>query len=156
MTLYFFRHGSAVDQAVWEGRESLRPLTPAGERDIEREARALAPYMTVDTIVASPYERAAKTASIISKVLGIAPQIDERLAPGFDHGRLMRVLADHADSRAILLVGHEPDFSRIIGSLAGGARVSLKKGGLARIEWDQASTSGTLEWLLSPKLLLDR
>ncbi len=46
----------------------------------------------------------------------------------------------------VLLVGHEPDFSRAI-QAATGARVKLKKGGLAAIE------DGTLIALLAPAAL---
>ena len=38
---------------------------------------------------------------------------------------------------AVLLVGHEPDFSRVVAELTGG-RVDLKKGGLAVVRLENA------------------
>ncbi|MGO8693265.1 MAG: phosphohistidine phosphatase SixA [Rectinemataceae bacterium] len=155
MKLYFFRHGEAMDRWIWKGEESLRPLTAEGEKEIEREARTLASLVSVGTILSSPYERAARTASILSRGLGVSgnPILDSRLAPGFDLGRLKEIAAEYEDSAELFLVGHEPDFSRLVGRLVGGAAVALKKGGLARVEWNRDEGSGTLEWLLPPKLL---
>ena len=54
-----------------------------------------------------------------------------------------------ADGR-LLLVGHEPDFSRVAGELTGG-RVDLKKGGLAALRLDGAT--GELLILMRPREL---
>ncbi len=55
---------------------------------------------------------------------------------------------------ALLLVGHEPDFSRTIDRCIGGGRVELKTGSLARVTMsDPAALSGTLAWLV-PALVL--
>ena len=81
------------------------------------------------------------------------PRTDDRLQPGFDTRRLAAILADFPDTKALLLVGHEPDFSTIIGELTG-ARVVMKKGGLALVELDDPqSLQGVLYWLAPPKLL---
>ena len=58
---------------------------------------------------------------------------DDRLAPGFDAGRLGKLLKKFPRAKALLLVGHEPDFTTTIGELTGG-RVVLKKGGMAYVE----------------------
>jgi phosphohistidine phosphatase len=49
-----------------------------------------------------------------------------------------------------MLVGHEPDLSRIVGELTG-ARIDLKKGGLAVVRSDAAG--GELVLLLRPREL---
>jgi phosphohistidine phosphatase SixA len=52
-----------------------------------------------------------------------------------------------------MLVGHEPNMSATIGHLVGGARLDLKKGGLACIDLpDPASRAGALLWLIPPKV----
>jgi phosphohistidine phosphatase len=55
----------------------------------------------------------------------------------------------HADER-ILIVGHEPDFSQVVHDLTG-ARIDLKKGGLAGVRMDGAR--GELIALLRPREL---
>ena len=53
-----------------------------------------------------------------------------------------------------MLVGHEPDFSATIAACIGGGSVECKKGGLARLDIDDPdSLSGTLVWLLPPRVL---
>jgi phosphohistidine phosphatase len=60
-----------------------------------------------------------------------------------------RISALAADGR-LLLVGHEPDLSRLVGELTGG-RVDLKKGGLAIVRLDGAG--GELGVLMRPREL---
>ncbi len=82
---------------------------------------------------------------------------DERLAPGFDAGGLRDLLEDRPVTAAVMLVGHEPDFSEIIAELIGGGRVVCKKGGLARVDVAELSfAGGELVWLLPPKDLAGR
>lgn len=67
----------------------------------------------------------------------------------------MQILADHADEKAIMLVGHEPSMSATIGRAIGGARIELKKAALAGIEFSNpSSTSGMLFSLIPPKVLV--
>jgi phosphohistidine phosphatase len=108
-----------------------------------------------DVILTSPLLRAKQTAEIVAERLRCSsPSEDPRLGPDFDRARLSRILEERAGAAAILLVGHEPNFSETIGQLIGGARLDLKKGGLAYVELSSPnSTDGELVWLLSPKVL---
>jgi phosphohistidine phosphatase len=73
------------------------------------------------------------------------------LAGGFDRaGALALAEAGGADDR-VLLVGHEPDFSQVVHDLTG-ARVDLKKGGVAAVRLD-GTHSGELLVLLRPREL---
>jgi phosphohistidine phosphatase len=54
-----------------------------------------------------------------------------------------------ADAR-LLLVGHEPDFSQVVGDLTG-ARIQMKKGGVAAVNVERGG--GELLALLRPKEL---
>ncbi|HEX3369566.1 MAG TPA: histidine phosphatase family protein [Candidatus Cybelea sp.] len=157
MRLYFLRHGVAVEPAEWTGRDYERPLTREGIARMEREARAIAELsLDLGAIVTSPLERARQTAEIVASRLKLrdALVIDDRLAGGFDVESCRAIAADHADARALMLVGHEPAFSVTAGRLAGGASIEIKKGALAGIELSGPSaTRGTLFCLIPPKVL---
>ena len=126
MVIWLLRHGAASDDAP---DDFSRPLTEKGERQAEAAGRALARLgVTVDACIASPKVRALETARIACRELGTEPEGSEVLRGGdFDPAELA------AGRGEVLLVGHEPDFSRAI-QAATGARIELKKGGLAAIE----------------------
>ena len=157
MILYFLRHGLAGSGSLWQGDDSLRPLTKQGIKNLVTSADLFAELkLAPDLIITSPLTRAFQTADIVAHRLKLVEQLvqDERLAPGFGIEDLIGVLADHLDVENLMLVGHEPDFSITIGALTGG-RVVCKKGGLARV--DITSTDplqGELVWLLPPKVLV--
>jgi len=55
----------------------------------------------------------------------------------------------------VMLVGHEPSFSEVIGAITGGSLVVCKKGSLARVDLtDRDRLLGLLVWLLPPKAML--
>ncbi|MFY9632464.1 MAG: histidine phosphatase family protein [Candidatus Cybelea sp.] len=157
MRLYFLRHGVAVEPNEWTGRDFERPLTREGIGRMEREARAIAELsLDLEAIVTSPLLRARQTAEIVASRLKLqdALVLDDRLAGGFDVKSCAAILADHADARALMLVGHEPACSLTVGSLAGDASIEIKKGALAGIELSgPSSTHGTLFCLIPPKVL---
>lgn len=156
MELYFLRHGSAGKRADWRGDDALRPLTEQGAEATRRVARALARAgLRPDVIVSSPLTRARQTADITAVELGLGGGVseDRRLAGGFDKRALAGLLADLGKPERVLLVGHEPDFSRTIGQLTGGS-VVCRKGGIARVDIsDPAHPDGQLVWLAPPRLL---
>jgi len=155
---YFLRHGAAAEPGEWKkGSDFDRPLTDDGRERMAREAKAIRKLdLDLDAIITSPLARARETAEIVASALKItAIKEDARLGTGFDLGSLEEILQDHADAKAIMLVGHEPSMSSTIGRLIGGARVDLKKGGLACVDLpDASSRAGVLLWLATPKLLL--
>jgi phosphohistidine phosphatase len=98
--------------------------------------------LSLDACLTSPKVRAAETAELACAELGIDPQQEAELSGGpFDPEALSAGLGDN-----VMLVGHEPDFSTAVHDLTG-ARVKLKKGGLAGVE------GGELIVLLRPKEL---
>ncbi len=157
MKTYFLRHGIAVEEADWKGEEADRPLSAEGEALMEREALAIASLgIGPDLILTSPLARAAQTARIVARALGIEDRIclEPRLGPGFDLARLAAILKERKTLGSILLVGHEPGLSTTIGELIGGARVSCKKGSLACVKLkDPGQARGELFWLLPPEVL---
>jgi phosphohistidine phosphatase len=157
MILYFLRHGLAGDRETWVGDDALRPLTKKGENSLAAIADTLFELgLGIDLILTSPYVRAYQTAMIVAKRLQKMDVLvqDNRLAPGFGLTELTETLKDYKDAKAILLVGHEPDFSETVSVLIGGGRLVFKKAGLARVDLSsQTPPKGELIWLLPPKVL---
>jgi phosphohistidine phosphatase len=154
MQLYFLRHGPA-DWPDWDAaRDEERPLTDKGVKRMKAEAKAIQKLgLSLDVILSSPLVRARQTAELVAKRLGLDVIQEHALTPGFDAKRLRGVLRGHAKAGAIMIVGHEPDFSQTIAELTGG-RVVMKKGGLARVDLESLDPpSGKLIWLLEPKTL---
>ncbi len=157
MKLYFLRHGFAGDRSAWKEDDTKRPLTEEGKEKMERIAAAMAKRnLQVDAIVTSPYLRALQTAEIVARALKMEDALtkDDRMAYGFDAQKLGKILVERSKANALMLVGHEPDFSETIGRLIGGGRVVMKKGGLACIDLpDPKAMKGELLWLVTPRLM---
>jgi len=157
MEIYFLRHGDAGAKDQWTGRDEERPLSPEGTARMERVAAALSRLaLPVELIITSPLVRARQTAEIVARRLSLKDVLkeDRRLEPGFGVDELSSILQDHRGVRALMLVGHEPDFSRVISTRIGGGSVEVKKGGIARVDIDSPSSPrGSLVWLVPPRLL---
>jgi phosphohistidine phosphatase len=157
MMCYFLRHGPAGDRETWQGADSERPLTPDGRKRIAREARTIADLkLGLERIITSPLVRARETAEIVASELDLRDALieDPRIDIGFSTERLASVLRDHRDASAIMLVGHEPSMSAVIGEAIGGGDIDLKKGAIACVEITKLSPPrGALVWLAAPKLL---
>jgi phosphohistidine phosphatase len=133
--IWLLRHGDAAEGVD----DDARPLTAKGERQSEAAGAALAALKVgIEACLSSPKLRARATAEIACRPLGVDVELTDALRGGaFDP---LEVAAGRGE---VLLVGHEPDFSRAIGAVTG-ARVKLRKGGLAAIDGD------TLHRLLAP------
>lgn len=157
MRMYFLRHGLA-DRSAWSGSDFERPLTPRGMERMGYEAEFIAKLdLALDQIVTSPLTRAYQTAEIVAEHLGLLDRmiVDDRLSPGFGRADLAEIIDDHPRAEAIMLVGHEPDFSLTIEGLIGGGSVVCKKGSLARVDLNDAGfLSGELVWLIPPKAMV--
>jgi len=157
LRLYLLRHGKALSRAEWRDDDDLRPLTPEGEAEVRMVgARFAAMDLRPELIVSSPLARARRTAELVAEALGMTEDValDERLAPGFARAALSDVLAEHGPVGSLMVVGHEPDFSELVGALTGG-RVVCKKAGLARVDVDvDRLAGGRLVWLIPPAFLV--
>ena len=124
--IWLLRHGEAEDGSP----DAERKLTSKGERQSRAAGAALKRLgIEIDACLASPKVRAADTAKLACKALGVEVQLEPKLAGGpFEADTLAAGLGDH-----VLLVGHDPDFSMAVHSLTG-AQVRMKKGGLAGID----------------------
>jgi phosphohistidine phosphatase len=156
MRCYFLRHGLAVDAAEWTGADFDRPLTRQGGERMARAAKAIAVLgLEIDVILTSPLVRAKQTATIVAKQLKLRDHLieDDRLGGNFDMNYLSEVLAEHRSAGAMMLVGHEPCMSRIVGEIVGGANIDFKPGSLACVTMpDPATLVGALAWLVPAKV----
>ncbi len=111
-----------------------------------------------DAILASPLKRAYETAAIVSKALKSLDRLEQsdELKPEGKRSELYRKLAKFKPESSVLVVGHEPYLSTMIGEIVSGnsnSHITLKKGGLAKVRTTSfiPKASGELRWLLTPK-----
>jgi phosphohistidine phosphatase len=149
--LWLLRHAEAEPHGSRE--DSARRLTERGEQQARAAGAAIARMgVSFETILYSPKVRAAQTAELATEAWDEEErgrmEVYEPLAGGFEADQALDVLAGtEADGRA-LLVGHEPDLS-LLGAALTGARLDLKKGGLAVLRLDRASAE--LAVLMRPR-----
>ena len=146
--LYFLRHGKA-DWPNWDKPDDDRPLTDDGRKQLAAVGKMLARLEIAPVILTSPLPRASQTAEIAAKHLRQKIRVEPLLRPGFDAGKLKKILRDFSGD-SLLIVGHEPDFTRTIFQLTGGD-TKLSKAGVALINLDISSMKGELRWLVPPK-----
>jgi len=112
--IYVMRHGPAEDHAR-SGRDFDRKLSSSGRERTELVARELARRgQHPKRVVSSPLVRTLETAEVVIAALhlDLEPEAREELAPGGDALALVRELAA-TKARRVMLVGHEPDVSRL-------------------------------------------
>ncbi len=158
ISIFLLRHAHAGDPSKWSGDDSERPLSARGRDQARRLGRFLAERaITFDTIVSSPKKRARQTAELFADAFGVGVAIDDRLGGPLDLDLLNDVI-ERAGGNSLVIVGHDPDFSELLGTLAGSGYLPLKKGSVARIDTAMPlqEGGGILRWLLPPELLADR
>lgn len=148
MKLYFLRHGKA-DWPNWNKSDDERPLTEEGKDQVAAVAKLLARLEIAPVILTSPLPRASQTADIAGKYLKAEVREESLLRPGFDAARLKTILKNFP-GKSLMVVGHEPDFTRTIFQITGG-KTKLSKAGVALIELETGSMKGELRWLVPPK-----
>ena len=127
--VYVMRHGPAEDVAP-SGRDFDRALTAAGRDRVRRVADELLKRQeTPKLIFTSPLVRALQTAEIVAALSPPEQPVSVRreIAPGGDMNELLREQLA-AGARRVMLVGHEPDVSTLVGTLAPGWGSGFEKG----------------------------
>jgi phosphohistidine phosphatase len=166
MDLYILRHGLAGSREVWTGLDAERPLTGKGRSRSRAAARGLARLgVALDIILTSAYLRAAETAQLTAAELHAPVEEVQALEPGRLRRGYRELLQRYDEDASVMLVGHEPDLSALIGTLIAGAepaRVELKKGACALLALDTAARkskmddeaqAATLLWLMTARAL---
>jgi phosphohistidine phosphatase len=152
--LWLLRHAEAEPHGA--RADSERRLTARGEDQARIAGRALGRLgADFDGVLFSPKVRARQTAELAGEQW--SADVRERiavhppLAGRFDAAQALALLNELPADAHLLLVGHEPDLSGVIGALTGGL-VDLKKGGLAVVRLEGGR--GELAVLMRPRELV--
>src|SRR5215469_15861684 len=156
MNIYILRHGVAENRELGMP-DAERHLTKQGKRELRavlQQARTAG--VAPQTILTSPLARALETARIAAEELNCQNVVEiKELAPGVAPPQLWREIRARHRAKDLILVGHEPQLSRVAGFLLESPlAIDLKKGALMKIavEENQGPPRGVLKWLLTPKL----
>jgi phosphohistidine phosphatase len=145
--LWLLRHGEAEPHDTRTDFD--RELTERGRAQSTAAGRALAALsLEFQMVFTSPKARARDTALLACEALGAEAVEHQALASGFDARDALALVAAAGPEQRVLVVGHEPDFSAVVGDLTGG-RIDMKKGGIAGVRIDGAA--GELIVLLRPR-----
>jgi len=152
--LWLLRHGDAEPHGTRVDAE--RRLTERGEGQAHAAGVALERLrVSFDAILFSPKVRACQTAELAAEHWSVQQRdllvAHPPLAGDFDASQALAELVGLPADGRLLLVGHEPDLSGVVGDLTG-ARPDLKKGGLAVVRLEGAG--GELVVLLRPRELV--
>jgi len=158
MNLYILRHASAGLRRANPLLDVKRPLDKEGKKHCLQLAHILnALHIQFDFIVSSPLKRCLQTASLIGTETGYEAQIlhSTALAPDATLKDFQKLLKDCATRENLLVVGHNPNLTRFLGSLLvpasspAEAQVRLRKGSIARVVLTRGPA--TLQALLDPR-----
>ena len=160
MHLLIVRHAIAEDREAFAARghlDSERPITAAGRKKMIKAAAGLREAVPqLDHLVTSPFTRAAQTADIVAKALGLPhPETVDFLTPERHPREFLDWLKTRPPANGVGVVGHEPHLGQLISWCLTGnvnAPFDLRKGGVALVDFpDQPEEGkGALCWLLTP------
>src|SRR3954447_143550 len=159
--LRFLRHAHAGDPEKWTRPDAERPLSDKGRHQAARLGRLLASVDDrPDVFISSPKVRAIETARGVVAAMGGKVKIveDARLASPLDLATIDAIVRDAADAERPCLVGHDPDFSELLGELNGLGMLPMRKGAYARVDIGHPLRvgRGQLPHLLPPDLIPER
>src|SRR5271169_6711524 len=114
MNICILRHGTAEDRSPGVAEEGRR-LTKEGRRELKmvlRQARAAG--VTPNLILTSPLIRAVETAAMARDALACNRVVETKaLLPDIAPAQVWREIRAQQGMKEIMLVGHEPQLSRI-------------------------------------------
>ncbi len=157
MIIYFLRHANAGQKKLNPKKDEKRPLDDEGVRQCTQMGRVLsAMQVSVDAVISSPLKRATQTAALVANEIGYEGKLylDDSLRPESSYEQFREVLRKHSKAEAVMVVGHNPNFSEFLGHTiaTNGNRsfVDMKKGAVAKVESEQKKM--VLQWMLTPRL----
>jgi phosphohistidine phosphatase len=154
MLVYLMRHADAEPGAPGQA-DGQRHLTEKGLRRTQDTVKVLRRLgVELDLILSSPLVRARETAEIIGAGLDARVVEDRGVGPGCSLDTLAEAIEAHHVVGPVMFVGHEPDFSQLVGELIGRGRVEMRKGAIACVSVQGlARGAGMLVWLMAGKEL---
>ena len=155
MDLFLIRHAHAVDGDGM--RDDDRPLSKEGRKQALDVGAALARQkVRLARIVTSPLVRAVETAELIAVTIGFdgGLEVCDAMRPDGGWKHLQReVLEAHDRAAPLALVGHEPSIGHFLSKLLQQKGLSMSKGNVVRLDWQDAERPANVVWTLSPKRL---
>jgi phosphohistidine phosphatase len=149
MLLYLLRHADADTVAE---TDDARCLSEKGLTQARKTARFCAEHeVQPSLIVSSPIRRAHETALIVSARLRTELAVEQWLASGMNPERGLEELRALREHTSVMIVGHEPDFSRLAAhllGLPGEEGIIIRKSSLTLLELD-AFRAGTARLVYS-------
>ena len=128
--LLLMRHAAAAGKGVG-GADRDRPLTPDGRRAAERLGHRLrSDGISPDHLLCSPARRARETLDGIAAALDALPpaDFDDTLYLADSHALLGHLRGVPAETRCLLLIGHNPGLEELVRALAGSANAAVQSG----------------------------
>ncbi|MCE7061280.1 histidine phosphatase family protein [Dyadobacter sp. CY343] len=158
--LILVRHATAEDQS-FRVKDFDRNLNNRGLAESEVMGKWLAEAnVKPDIFISSPAARAFKTAEIFAKQLGVntaSINFKPEIYDGGPRAYLSAINSVSEDFSSLILFGHNPDITYFAEYLSGGNIGSMKKGGVAFIEFDNqkweeiSAKTGNLVLYKTPK-----
>lgn len=135
MLLYVLRHADAENVVT---TDAARRLTTKGHE----QAGQVADFckrngFQLPVILSSPLVRARETAQAVADRVGTKLEVVPWLACGMSPATALEELKPHREATGVMIVGHEPDFSGLIGYLLGLStpmQLSVRKASLHLLE----------------------
>lgn len=162
LRLFLLRHGKSDWEAPFED-DHERPLAGRGRHASELMGRFLAKIAAAPgRVISSSAVRARSTAELAAEAGGWDCPLDLTLSvyQAGPEDVLEAIRRRGGREASLLVVGHEPTFSRLAALLIGGGSLRLPTGALACIRfgcdaWEEIEPGkGELAWLVTPKLLV--
>jgi phosphohistidine phosphatase len=155
MLLYLLRHADADTPAP---TDDARPLSEKGRAQAQKVARFCEAHeMQLPLILTSPLPRAHETAQPVAKALRSELLVTPWLSSGMHPEAAVKELRDYREHAALMIVGHEPDFSQLCAHLLGlptNDALNLRKASLTLLEVSTLRTgAATLQFSLPCKLM---
>jgi phosphohistidine phosphatase len=160
-TLLVMRHAKS-DWGAAFSRDHDRPLNSRGEKAARHMGRFLADTRCVpELVISSTAIRALTTVELASDAGDWGcPIISNGSLYASDPERVLEVVAGVDPAvECLLIAGHEPTWSGLVGRLMGGGRVSMPTAAVACLDLQNGSWANLpngacqLRWLVTPKML---
>jgi phosphohistidine phosphatase len=135
MDLFLLRHADANTDATSDGE---RRLSEKGISQAKKVGRFIKEHdLHPDLILASPLRRAQETAQIVAEQIGGELMTEKWLASGMQPETALDELRGFERFESVMIVGHEPDFSRLVAHLIGlpdNEQIRIRKASLTHLE----------------------
>ncbi|MBV8451847.1 MAG: histidine phosphatase family protein [Deltaproteobacteria bacterium] len=154
------RHAEAEEEAESGGDEARRLTVRGRERTRDAAGGLRALGLRFDAILTSSLLRAAETAELVADEYANnpPPQVLPALSPDVTPREALVALTPFARHSEVLVVGHEPQLSRLVGLLLssnGNVAIRFRKGACVALDLPKTIEpgAGELRWMLTQRQL---